>query len=268
MTERLRWADVPGAAVRAIEEKTGPIVDVTPVEGGFNSEIAVRVDTASGPVFVKGLRAEHPRVGTQRREAQIAALTDGLAPRLLWRLETAGWDLLGFEFVSARPADYSAGSPDVLLLADTLTALGRLKAPDLDLTRAEDRWRPYVAEADVLRFFAGNSLCHTDFNPENVLVADGQVRLADWAWATVGAPWIDTAVCAVWLIATGKQPPREVEAWTARIPAWRTAPTEAVAAFTAANAWIWQEIAEDAPGDWSSSLAAAATQWAHHHGAA
>ncbi|MFE0138615.1 hypothetical protein ACFWY6_44830 [Streptomyces sp. NPDC059037] len=178
MTERLRWTDVPGVAVRAIEEKTGPIVDVTPVEGGFNSEIAVRVDTASGPVFVKGLRAEHPRVWTQRLEAQIAALTDGLAPRLLWRLEAAGWDLLGFEFVSARPADFSEGSPDLPLLADTLTALGRLQAPDLDLKRAEDRWRPYVDEEDVLRFFAGNSLCHTDFK-------SGE-RAGGWRTGTAG----------------------------------------------------------------------------------
>ncbi|WP_051854529.1 phosphotransferase [Streptomyces sp. NRRL B-1347] len=184
-----------------------------------------------------------PRAG-----GAVAAPTDGFAPRLLWRLEATDWDLLGFEFVSARPADSSEGSPDLLLLADTLAALGRLQAPGLDLKRAEDRWRPYVDEAEILRFFAGNSLCHTDFNPVNVLVAGGRVRLADWAWATVGAPWIDSAVCAVWLIATGKRSPREDEAWTARIPAWRTAPTEAVAAFAAANAWIWQEIAEDAPG--------------------
>lgn len=130
--------------------------------------------------------------------------------------------------------------------------------PRLHLTRAEDRWRPYVAEPDVVRFFASDVLCHTDFNPENVLVADGRVRLADWAWAPLGAPWIDAAVCAVWLIATGEQSPCEVDVWAAGIPSWRTAPADAVAAFVTANARMWQEIAETSPGEWSASLDAEA----------
>jgi Ser/Thr protein kinase RdoA (MazF antagonist) len=148
------------------------------------------------------------------------------------------------------------------MLAATLTALADLPAPRAELKRAENRWADYIDEPTARAALAGEYLCHTDFNPENVLVTNGRTVLADWAWATHGAPWIDPALGAIWLIATGGQTPAEAEAWAARMPAWHTAPADTLAVFATANARLWNEIAEDNPGSWSASLRDAAEQWA------
>lgn len=39
----------------------------------------------------------------------------------------------------------------------------------------------------------GNSLCHFDFHPGNVMVSDGQCRVIDWMTACIGNPLSDTA---------------------------------------------------------------------------
>ena len=59
-----------------------------------------------GTVFVKGLRQDYPRVWTQQRKADINPFTHGLAPALHWQIRKGGWDLLGFEDLGGRHADY------------------------------------------------------------------------------------------------------------------------------------------------------------------
>lgn len=264
VTSRLHWTDLPRAVQTEIEARTGPIQRVETVSGGYNSEIAARLDTVSGTIFVKGLRSDHPRAWTQRREAAVAPYTGHLAPPLLWRLESDGWDLLGFEFVDeGRHADYSAGSPDLLLLADSLTALAEIPAPAVELKRAEDRWAAYIPDPVHRAALAGRCLAHTDFNPENVIITSGQrAVLVDWAWSTAAAPWLDPALGCIWLIATGRQSPAEAERWASRMPAWRAAPSDALNAFAEANSRLWAEIADENPGSWSESLRDAARQYA------
>ncbi|GCE01780.1 hypothetical protein EHYA_09554 [Embleya hyalina] len=74
---RLPADALPVRTCSAIEALTGPIHAVTPVDGGHHSDLAVRVDTATGPVFVKGLRAGDPRAAAQRREALIGECVAG-----------------------------------------------------------------------------------------------------------------------------------------------------------------------------------------------
>jgi hypothetical protein len=50
---------------RAVQARTGPVLNAQAVSGGLNSEIAALLDTATGKVFIKGLRSDHPRVWTQ-----------------------------------------------------------------------------------------------------------------------------------------------------------------------------------------------------------
>jgi hypothetical protein len=94
MGEGQRPRDVlPLRAHAAVDALTGPIHRITPADGGHHSDLAVRVDTATGPVFVKGLRTGDPRVPAQRREALIGECVVGVGPRVLWRLLVGGWDL-------------------------------------------------------------------------------------------------------------------------------------------------------------------------------
>ncbi|OEV09322.1 phosphotransferase [Streptomyces nanshensis] len=265
---RLQWEDLPLPAQDAVEEVTGPIHRAETVSGGYNSAIAARLDTETGTVFLKGLPASHPRAWTQRREAEVAAAVGTLAPRFRWRLETAEWDLLGFDFAAGRHADYASGSPDLALLACTLTRLAEIPAPRTELKRAEERWASYLPDADHRAALAGQYLAHTDFNPENVLITPGgagqqeRALMVDWAWSTLGAPWLDPALACVWLVSTGKQHPGAAEKWAARMPAWRGAPSHVLTAFAEANAKLWTEIADESPGTWSASLRDGARRYA------
>ncbi|WP_405685778.1 aminoglycoside phosphotransferase [Streptomyces sp. NBC_00057] len=259
---------LPSAARAAVEEHTGPLLTVEEAAEGFNSEIAARVGSATGAWHIKGLRTDHPRAWTQRREAAVAPLLTGLAPALRWRVETAGWDLLGFEALDGHHADYAPGSPDLPEVAALLRRLGETSCPGIELRHAEQRLEHYVAHPDDLRFFAGNHLLHTDLNNANVLVDDhalqgDRARLVDWAWATCGAAWLDAGYWVIWLIASGHTP-ASAEGWAAEIPAWHTAPAEGITAFAAANANVWSEISTADPDPWTLRLATAATAWHAH----
>ncbi|MFF1675699.1 aminoglycoside phosphotransferase [Streptomyces sp. NPDC058256] len=257
-----RLTDVPADVLAAITEATGPVVKTEPVGAGFNSEIAAHLHTDSGTVFVKGLRADHPRVWTQQREAEINPYLQGIAPRLLWRLQPAGWDLLGFEAVDGHHADYAPGSPDVPVVATVLHRLGQVPCPDLPLKSMPDRMAAY---SDTPELFAGERLLHTDWHDTNVLVTGGQALLVDWAWASRGAGWIDPALWVIWLISAGHTAP-QAEACAAALPAWTEAPATAVDAFAVASARLWHEIADADPDPWTQRMQTAAQTWAAHRG--
>ncbi|GCD96203.1 phosphotransferase [Embleya hyalina] len=80
------------------------------------------------------------------------------------------------------------------------------------------------------------TLCHTDFNPENVLVTAERAVLVDWGWAVRGPAWLDPALVVVRLIATGGQSPAAAQAWAARLPAWRGVPDRVIGDFAEAEA--------------------------------
>ncbi|MFI2372090.1 aminoglycoside phosphotransferase [Streptomyces sp. NPDC018833] len=267
-TTRIGLDRLPATARAAVEQHTDPLLTVVETAEGFNSEIAARVTSTTGTWHIKGLRTDHPRAWTQRREAAIAPFLTGLGPALHWRVETAGWDLLGFEALDGHHADYSPGSPDLPEVAALLRRLGETPCPGIELRRAEQRLERYAVHPDDLHFFAGRNLLHTDLNNTNVLVNDHapqghRARLVDWAWATRGAPWLDAGYWVIWLIASGHTP-TSAEHQAAEIPAWHTAPAEGITAFAAANRNVWDEISTADPDPWTLRLATATAAWQEH----
>jgi hypothetical protein len=257
-----RLETVPDEVRAAISEQAGSILDMDTVNGGWNSEIATHVRTANTTMFVKGLRTDHRRVWTQQREAEIGPHVQAVAPRVLWHIEAAGWSLVAFEHINGRHADFTPTSADVPLVVDALERLGTIPCPDLPLRVAEQRWAAYIKDPSMLDHLRGDALLHTDFNNQNVLIADDRARFVDWAWATRGASWLDPALWVIWLIAAGGHEPAQAESWAARVAAWHTAPIPALNAFADANATLWREIAGDNPDTWTSRMVDAADQWA------
>jgi hypothetical protein len=127
----------------------GPIVSATTVGDGQNSAIANVLETSQGRVFVKGLRTDHRGVVTQQREAAINPHVRVVSPELLWRIEINGWDLLCFEHVDGRGADYTPGSPDLPRLVEAMRQLAELPCPDVPpvyFRRAEQRWADAIGD--------------------------------------------------------------------------------------------------------------------------
>jgi hypothetical protein len=226
------------------------------VSEGLNSEIAAVLHTSTDKVFVKGLRSDHPRVWTQQMEAMINPYVLQVSPRLLWHIETNGWNVLALEYVEGQHADYSAGSDDLPKVAEAIRLLGEVTCPDLPLKRAEQRWAPYMDDTSALQ---GEALLHTDFNPLNVLIND-TACIIDWAWPTRGAAWIDPACFILRLMAAGHTP-EEAEAWAQLTPSWGLTPEKDIDAFAEASVRVWVEIAQADPQPWKKRLAVVADQW-------
>ncbi|WP_409474959.1 aminoglycoside phosphotransferase [Streptomyces sp. HC307] len=259
---RLHWNDLPTATRDAVAACTGPIYAATTADKGLNSEIAATLDTSAGRVFVKGLRCDHPRAWTQQREAAINPHVAPLAPRLLWRIDDGEWNLLGFEHLDGRPADYGPSSSDLPLVAEAIITLASVPAPsEIELKQIEQRFADYVDTPDDAKLLSGDTLLHTDWTPDNVLIVDHAARVVDWAWPTRGAAWIDAACWVVWLISAGHTL-EAAEQWAAKTPAWATAPTRALDVFATAQQRLWEGIAADAPDvPWKRGLADAAARW-------
>ncbi|WP_416966135.1 hypothetical protein, partial [Streptomyces sp. Agncl-13] len=258
-----QWDDLPAATREAVEARTGPIYATATADKGLNSEVAATLDTRAGRVFVKGMNTDHPRAWTQNREATINSSVAPLAPRLLWRINDGTWDLLGFEHVEGRPADYRPQSDDLPLVAEAIITLSGVRAPiDLELKHIEQRLAEYIDDPDDADLLRGETLLHTDWHPDNVLISNNAARVVDWAWPTRGAVWIDAACWVVWLTSAGHSP-ADAEQWAAKTPAWSTAPRRALDVFATAQERLWAGIAADAPEVvWIQDVAAAAARWA------
>jgi hypothetical protein len=263
--QRIQWGDLSSPLKAAIEKRTGPIIAGRAVTAGQNSPLAAVVDTREGKVFVKGLPAGHPRVITQEREAAVASVVSRISPTLLWHFDEAGWNVLGFAHISGRSADYSPGSPDLDLVVSVMEELSRVRvAGDLSpFKRAEDRWKTYTDDpADALTL-AGGSLAHTDWMPDNVLIAEGRAWLVDWAWPTLAAAWIDPASWLLRIMARGHTA-AEAEAHAARLPAYAAADPAHIDIFARANVRIWHEIEQTNGQTWAKVMAHTASTWAQH----
>lgn len=258
---RIDWHDLPAATRHVVEQHTGTIHSASTVSAGQNSAVAALLTTDAGQVFVKGLRWDYPRRWNQDMEAMINPHVTHLAPRLLWRVQ-GEWDLLGFEAVPGRHADYQPGSPDLPKVALAAAQLGRARCPELPVKRAEYRWREYIPDPADLALLTGDRLLHTDYNPLNVLITGDRAVLIDWAWPTKGAGWIDPACLILRLIAHGHTT-HSAEHVVRNTPQWQTAPAASVAVFARASAAMWNEIAAVNPADWAQGMAKASTDWAN-----
>lgn len=259
---RIDWDDLPAGVRSTIQSHTGPVSKVETASEGLNSALATFLHTPGGMIFVKGLRSDHPGVVTQQREAAINPYVRPVSPRLLWQVETQGWNVLGFEYIQGRHADYAPGSDDLPKVIHAKRLLSTIPCPDLPLLkRAEQRWAEHVDDTSALRLLAGDALLHTDFNPLNILISNDTARIIDWAWPTRGAAWIDPACLVLRLIAAGHTPDA-AEAWAQQVPAWSTASDRAISTFAQASSRLWQQITTADPQLWKQHMAAAARHWA------
>jgi hypothetical protein len=267
--QRIPWEDLPAALKQAIEARTGAIAAGRTMTAGQNSPLAAVVDTAAGRVFVKGLPSEHRRVITQDREAAVAPLVTAISPALLWRFDEAGWNVLGYQYAPGRHANYRPGSPDLDQVVQLIQALSRI-APPADpgpLKRAEDRWKSYVDDPGDELAFAGTALTHTDWAPDNILIAPERPWLIDWAWPTLGAAWIDPACWLLRLMAAGGHTAAQAERQAARLTAFAAADPAHLDRFARASVRMWAEIAHGGGSGWTAKMAQAARAWAAHRGA-
>jgi hypothetical protein len=260
-----RLTDLPDTVRRLIEKNTGaPVIDVATINAGLNSAIAARVRTPARTLFVKGLPSDHPRVWTQKREAQINPQISDIAPRLLWHAEADGWSLLAFEYLQGRHADYTPASADLPAVMESMIQLADIPAPALELKTMPDRLRTYVDDPADLVWFAGDSLLHTEWNPHNVLMTAEHARFVDWGWASTGAAWIDPALWLLWLIAHGHTC-QQAQDLAAAHPAWGRAPAEGLLALARVQRRLWDSIAKQSQDDWATPMQEAARAWEKHH---
>ncbi|ONI74987.1 hypothetical protein ALI144C_40150 [Actinosynnema sp. ALI-1.44] len=264
---RHEWADLPPDLVAAVADHTGPIDHAVAIPAGYSSQLAVTLETPNGPVFVKGMRLDHPARGTQDIEAAIAPHVNPLAPRVLWRVVAEGWDLLGFEHVAGRGANYAPGSPDLPQVVNGITAVGKLTCPEIiRIKKARARWGRFLDYPADAAAFAGDTLAHSDMNPGNLLLTEtGDIRMVDWPLATQGAAWIDAACWVVWLVYSG-HPPHAAEQWASKVPSWGDADPDALDLFAVAQTRYWQATVDAHTNRVTMALRAAAARWALHRG--
>lgn len=287
----LRWEDVPAEARRRVEATTGTVTDASSAIAGSNSAVATLLCLEGGhAVFCKGAPLDSPNLWVYRNEARLNDYLRGIAPRLLWQTEVAGWLLLGFEHAPGRAADLSPGSPDLPRLAERLDATSRKLQPpaDIPLQPLSRRWTTTTwrdsiddpatgpdlwdgADREELArleertpdLVHGFAMAHTDMTPHNFLVSDDAVHLTDWSWPATAAPWVDTALLAHRLIAAGHTP-AQAEAWAATVPAALSADEEGGRA-VAITLWaLWHRHNRRQPAPYRAQLADAARRWAEY----
>ncbi|MFI5492516.1 phosphotransferase [Actinoplanes sp. NPDC051859] len=252
---RINWTDLPEAVTEEIAERVG-VFHVVAAKSGNHAEIAAMVDGAEATVFVKAAKSELEVRLLQYELLVGKAITWSFAPAVEWTFEAAGWLVVGFEHCPGPHADLSPGSPHLDLLAETLDALGETPAPP---------GPPWFSPAGRLGFahpaMAGNTLIHTDLNPANLIITPNGLRLIDWAFATKGAPWVELAMLAQWLIGSGHTA-EQAERWLSGSPTWRTASPAVLDHFAAANAAKWSHKAGNNAASWVQDLAEWNRKWA------
>ncbi|MFJ6742789.1 protein kinase [Streptomyces sp. NPDC091279] len=260
--------DLPDPAILAlIQEHTGPVSELRCTAGGFSSDLTALVGCEKGAFFVKAVRN---RPGGRRdsllRERLVNASVRSLSPPLLWDVEDDGWVVLGFEAVEGRDADFAPGSLDLPLVVDAVARVGRLPLPEVARDWRETRWDRFARDRSEAELFQGDSLLHTDVNPSNFLVGERELWVVDWSWPTRGAGFLDPALLAVQLIASGHTP-ASAEGWVARCPAWQQADPAAIDAFAGANSLMGEAfLARKPDAGWLRAMAEACRAWAGHRG--
>jgi len=264
---QIDYEALPALVREVVAERTGEVRSARSAEAGTNSTLAALLDTESGAVFIKGLPKDHRGARAQQREAAVAPFVTEVSPRLLWHAELEGWNLLGFEAVQGgRHADYAPGSDDVPKILALLDKLHKAPCPPVPMLSAERRWADLLDDPAEAKHFAGTSLLHTDWNRFNVLVTGRRAWLLDWAWATRGAAFIDTALFIPRLIAAGHTP-AQAEGWAEKSAAWQSADQGAVTLFALAAARHLRHLANSDPmGQWRRPMVEASQCWAAYRG--
>lgn len=227
---RLPWADLPDPVRAQVEQVLGaPVVTAIDQRGGFSPGVAARVATGTGRTAFLKACSTMLNPGSVRlfaREARVLGILPARAgaPRLAGHYElqvgNAQWGLLMTEDIEGRQPR-TPWIPEELAAA--CTAYHRLATTplpaDLDLPTLQDAlgWEttlmakvaadppaelhPWVRRhaedlaalaAAAPAALAGDALVHLDARSDNLLLTpSGTIRIVDWPWACVGAPWMD-----------------------------------------------------------------------------
>ncbi|MEV4383916.1 phosphotransferase [Streptosporangium sp. NPDC049644] len=251
-----QWDDLPSNVRATVERQVGHVLKAEPVTKGLMPGLTARLYTDDYRiVFLKAVPTAGPAATLYERERRVGAvLPPGLpTPRLRWSGEVDGWIVLLHEYVDGRDADLSPGSPDVPLVLDTLVVLNEaltpcpgglpevavniagLQAKAASLLSGELPYRS-MYETALGRFnpeaLDGDTLLHYDLHPGNFRIDGGKTYVIDWAFAVRGAAWVDAVMLAPRLVEAGHTP-EQTEALLARVPAWRSAPVDAVTGLAA-----------------------------------
>jgi Phosphotransferase enzyme family len=224
---RISWGEVPGRVRDVVEQALGsPVRTAVTQYGGFSPGAAVRVVCADGRrAFVKavGLSLNPDSPGLHRAEIRaMSVLPAGLpAPDFLASFDDGDWVALVLEDIDGRRPSVPWTPPDVALIANALGQLARTRASELlppyaDVVNMLTSWDVVAANGDGIdeglldrldgmldaqslarEVTSGDALVHWDARSDNVLIRDGQAVLLDWAWASRGAPWLDTLLLAM-----------------------------------------------------------------------
>ncbi|WP_328476843.1 hypothetical protein OHA21_22960 [Actinoplanes sp. NBC_00393] len=258
---RYHWHDLPAGTRAAVEEHTGPVELAESVGVDSLSALVTILRTGDGDVFCKGIPIDDRQSWQHRNEARGNVYVRAFAPRLRWHVERDGWLLLGFDPVAGRHIDLTPGSPDLPVLAATLTGISTTRVPPSGglIASIRQSWGRVVDP----RLIAGDALVHGDAAPSNFLTDGTTVRVVDWAKMCHGAPWVDTTFMAIRLVHAGHTP-AEAEQWANSVPAWREAPRGPVTALAGTFAKYCRMVAERTGSTARADLADAAHRWVQY----
>jgi hypothetical protein len=254
------WAELPEQVRDAVRDHVGPVTTATAVTGGQNSDIAAVLHRPdASPVFLKGVNGVSRRMRWLRNETIAAPLTGGLSPAVLFSQDVAGWLVVGFDYVTGRPANLAPGSPDLPIVAATVNRISALPGTGLRPLRERfgvtDWWYKLAAEApatvdgwdldEATRWAAafpeladGDRLAHTDLHGDQFRIgSDGAARVIDWGYPGAGAGWVDGAFLVLRLVEAGHHP-AAAETW-ARVNLVCITNRECLTAFAVYIAGLW-----------------------------
>ncbi|MEU5867309.1 phosphotransferase [Nonomuraea sp. NPDC047529] len=279
------WEELPEQVRDAVTSACGPIRQAVSLPGGLTSGAAVRLATLSGLMFLKALPDDSPSAPLYQRERRVGAVLPATvpAPQMLRGGHTAGWVWLLFEHINAtRPVDLSPGSSDVASLVELVRVLGETltPTPGADVPPISDNVEFLRKRADVLLAdppadlgcldayrsaragldldaMAGDALLHADLHEGNLMTTEHGMRVIDWGLACQGAAWIETALLISRLILAGHSP-QQAETVASQVPAYKSAPEEAVTGLMAVWSLFREFVARRGPVPIRASRARAA----------
>jgi hypothetical protein len=288
---RLQWQHLPPPVRAAVEAQLGtPVAQERSQGSGFTPGFASVLTGADGTRhFVKAASrvAQRQVADSYAEEARkLRLLPAGLLPlpRLVWRLETAGWLVLGLQHVEARPPERAWRTDDLRRCLSVLEQVAEvmdeatLRATGLDLAPLHEDlptlvsgWRtvgevmpdwPHLAElGELAAAYAdlpdAGRFVHADARDDNFLLADdGATLLCDWSWPALGPAWLD----AVTLLVSAHGDGLDADAALARSPLTRDVPGDHVDAWLAALCGFMVE-ADEHPVPASSPFLGVHRRW-------
>ncbi|MFF7954001.1 hypothetical protein [Streptomyces griseorubiginosus] len=251
--------DLPIEVRRTVEAQAGTAKKSRPDKTRYGCDIAVHLDTEHGPVLVKAARHDSPMAPLLTQEAVVSPYLPVCVPQLLWRVESAGWLLTGYDDVQGERADFQ-DSDDLIYVLDALMEVWAVTTPEVghasghpeEIDRAGQRWSRFADEGTA-HLLSGNTLLHTDIGPHTTL-SGFRGHIVDWVRPARGAAFIDPYIMALRMVEAGHWP-HVTLSWIRRLPSWREAPRQARLVFADVMVRYWEHDAEKDPHPGAQAMA-------------